>query len=136
MISSDTTRPPPIFGSSAWQTIPSSTSDSCVRIWLCWCAGKDVDDAVDRLRRRVGVQRAERQVAGLGDPQRRFDGLEVAHLADQHDVRVLAERGAQRHREALRVAVHLALVDEAALVLVDVLDRILDGEDVVVPLAG
>ena len=31
-------------------------------------------------------------------------------------------------------AVHLALVDEASLVLVDVLDRILDGEDVLAPL--
>ena len=61
---------------------------------------EDVDDAVDRLRRRVGVQRAERQVARLGDLQRRFDRLEVAHLADEHDVRVLAQRGAQRVGEA------------------------------------
>ena len=63
-----------------------------------------------------------------------FDRLEVAQLADQDDVGVFAQRGAQRHREALRVAVHLALVDEAALVLVDVLDRILDREDVILPL--
>ena len=76
---------------------------------------KDVDDAVDRLRRGVGVQRAERQVARLGDAQRRFDGLQVAQLADQDDVGVFAERGAQRHREALCVAVYLALVDEASL---------------------
>ena len=80
------------------------------------------------------MQRGERQVARLGDPQRRFDRLEVAHLADEDDVGVLAERGAQRVGEALRVAVHLALVHEAALVLVDVLDRILDGEDVLVAL--
>ena len=39
---------------------------------------------------------------GLGDPQRRLDGLQVAHLADQHDVRVLAQRGSQRVRERLR----------------------------------
>ena len=38
----------------------------------------------------------ERQVAGLGDPQRRLDRLEVAHLADEHDVGVLAQRRAQR----------------------------------------
>ena len=37
-------------------------------------------------------------------------------------------------REAAGVAVDLALVHEAALVLVDVLDRILDGEDVIVAL--
>ena len=135
-ISSDTTRPlPPALGSSAWQTMPSSTSDSCVRICALLVRREDVDDAVDRLRRRVGVQRAERQVAGLGDPQRRLDRLEVAHLADEHDVGVLAQRRAQRVREAVRVAVHLALVDQAALVLVDVLDRVLDREDVLVALA-
>ena len=37
-------------------------------------------------------------------------------------------------REALRVAVHLALIDETALMLVHELDRVLDREDVVVPL--
>ncbi len=37
-------------------------------------------------------------------------------------------------REAERVGVDLALVDETSLVLVDVLDRILDGEDVLAPL--
>jgi len=68
------------------------------------------------------------------DAERRFHGLEVAQLTDEHDVGVLAEGGAQRQREALRVAVHLALVDQAALVRVDVLDRILDGEDVIVAL--
>ena len=85
-------------------------------------------------RRRVRVQRAEGEVAGLGDLQRRLHGLEVAHFADEHDVRVLAQRRAQRVGEALRVAVHLALVDDAVLVLVQVLDRIFDGEDVRVPL--
>ena len=38
----------------------------------------------------------ERQVPGLGDAQRRLDRLEVAHLADEHDVGVLAQRRAQR----------------------------------------
>ena len=76
----------------------------------------------------------ERQVARLGDAQRRLDRLEVAHLADEDDVGIFAQRRAQRGGEALRVAVDLALVDEAALVLVDVLDRILDGEDVLAPL--
>ena len=32
--------------------------------------------------------------------QRRFDRLEVAHFADEDDVGVLAQRGAQRVREA------------------------------------
>ncbi|MGC4084609.1 MAG: hypothetical protein QM736_21450 [Vicinamibacterales bacterium] len=98
--------------------------------------GEDVDDAVDGLRRGVRMQRAEREVPCLGDLQRRFHGFEIAHLADEDDVRIFAERGAERVREAVRVAVHLALVHEAVLVRVDVLDRILDGEDVIVPLAS
>ena len=71
---------------------------------------------------------------GLGDAQRRLDRLEVAQLADEDDVGVFAEGGAQRLREALRVLMHFALVDQAALVLVHELDRVLDGEDVLVPL--
>ena len=47
-----------------------------------------------------------------------------------------SSRSAARSAAAkpVRVAVHLALVDEAALVLVDVLDRILDREDVLAAL--
>ena len=71
---------------------------------------------------------------GLGDAQRRLDRLEVAHFADEDDVRIFAQRGAQRRGEAERVGVDLALVDEAPLVLVDVLDRILDGDDVLAAL--
>src|SRR5207247_2446071 len=49
---------------------------------------EDVDDAVDALHRGVRVQGREGQVPGLGDGERRLDGLEVAHLANQHDVGV------------------------------------------------
>ena len=73
-------------------------------------------------------------MAGLRDAQRRFDRFQVAHFADQHDVGIFTERGAQRVRETVGVAVNLALVDQAALVLMDVFDRILDGEDVAVTL--
>src|SRR5262245_28255102 len=47
-----------------------------------------VHDAVDGLVRGVRVQRREHEVTGLGDRQRRLDGLEVAHLTNQDDVRV------------------------------------------------
>src|SRR4030095_2009604 len=93
---------------------------------------EDIDDAVDRLRRRVGVKSGQRQVAGFRDTEGRFDRLEVAHFADENDVRVFAQRSAQRVRKALGVAVDLTLVDETALMLVDELDRVLDGEDVIV----
>ena len=55
-------------------------------------------------------------------------------LADEHDIGVFTECGPERQREALRVLVDLALVHEAALVLVDELDRILDCQDVLVAL--
>ena len=85
-------------------------------------------------RRRVGVQGAEGQVAGFGDAQRGLDGFQVAHFADQHHVRVFAEGGAQGVGEALGVGVQFALVDQAVLVHVHKFDRVLDGEDVLVPL--
>ena len=66
---------------------------------------------------------------------RRLDGdghrLEVAQLADEDDVGILAQRGAQRVLERVGVRVHLALVDQALLVLVHELDRILDRDDVI-----
>ena len=81
------------------------------------------------------MQRAEDEVTGFrgldGDGHR----LEVAHLADQHDVGVLAQRRAQRVAERRRVVVDLALVDDAALVFVNEFDRVLDGDDVIAALA-
>jgi hypothetical protein len=95
---------------------------------------EDVDDAVDGLGRRVGVQGGEGEVSRLGDAQGRLDGLQVTHLADQHHVRVLPQRGAQGVGEGVGVGVQLALVHHALLVGVQVLDGILDGDDVLVPL--
>ena len=80
------------------------------------------------------MQRAEREVAGFGDAQRRFNGLQVAHFADQHHVGIFTKRGSQRIGEALGVGMHFALIDHAILIHVHELDRVLDSEDVVVPL--
>ena len=82
------------------------------------------------LRGVLGVQRGEHEVAGLGRGQGGGDRLEVAHLADEDDVGVLAQRRLQRLGEALRVGAELALVDEALLVRVQELDRVLDRHDV------
>ena len=65
---------------------------------------EDVDDAVDRGRRALGVQRREHEVAGLGRGERGGDSLQVAHLADEDHVGVLAERGAQAFGEGRRVS--------------------------------
>ena len=91
---------------------------------------EEVDDPVDRLGGVQGVQRGQHQVPGLGGRERRADGLLVAHLADQDHVGVLAQHPAHRPGEALRVLADLALVDDRELVAVQVLDRVLEGDDV------
>ena len=68
---------------------------------------------------------------GLRRLDRDRDRLEIAHLADEDDVRILAQRGAQRVLERVGVRPHLALVDQALLVLVHELDRIFDRDDVI-----
>ena len=81
------------------------------------------------------MQRREHEVAGLGSGDRGRDRLEVAHLAEEDHVGVLAERCAESLAEARRVCADLALVHDAPLVAMEELDRILDRDDVVVPRA-
>ena len=88
------------------------------------------DDAVDRLDSVERVQGRHHEVARLGRVQRGVDGLLVTHLAHEDDIRILPEGGAQGLREAVRVEPDLALVDHRAPILVQELDRILDGENV------
>ncbi len=94
-ISSAATRPPPFFLSSVCATTPLSDSESIVRICSCRSAGNWSMMPVDGGGSGVGVQRAEDQVAGLGGLDGDRDRLQVAHLAHQDDVRVLAQRRAQ-----------------------------------------
>ena len=94
------------------------------------------DDAVHRLGRVQRVQRGEHEVAGLRRVQRDLHRLGVAHLADQDDVGVLAQRRPQRLGEGRRVLADLALADHALVVLVHELDRVLDGDDVIVAVRG
>ena len=94
--------------------------------------GEGVDDPVDGLRRAGGVQRGQDQLPGLRRRDRQLHRLEVAHLPDEDDVRVLAQGRPQRRGERSGAAADLALVDEAVQVRVHVLDRVLDGDDVLV----
>ena len=94
---------------------------------------EEVDDPVDGLGRRGGVQRGEHEVPGLRRGQRGVHGLRVAHLADQDHVGVLAEDRPHGGAEAVGVEPDLALVDGGEVVLVEVLDRVLDGDDVARP---
>ena len=130
-ISRAATRPPPIFLHSICEI------DALQRLGehhanLLLPVGRElVDDAVDRARRRRRVQRAEDEVARLGRLDRDRHRLEVAQLADEDDVRILAQRGAQRLLERGRVHADLPLRDHALLVRVHELDRVLDRDDVI-----
>ena len=81
------------------------------------------------------MQSAERQVSGFSNAQRRFNGLQVAHFADEHHVGVFAQRRAQCVGKRFGVRVQLALIHQAVLVLVHELDGVFDGDDVLVALA-
>ena len=63
--------------------------------------------------------------------QGRGDRFEVAHFADQNDVRVLAKSGAQRGGEVCGIHFDFALVDEALLVAVQEFDGVFNGDHVI-----
>ena len=77
------------------------------------------------------MERREHEVAGFRGGQRDFDRLAIAHFADEDDLRRLAQRRPQCQGEGRRIGVQLALVHRALLVVVQELDRILDGQDVI-----
>jgi hypothetical protein len=86
-----------------------------------------VGEPRERRRRVVRVDRREDEVAGERGLHRVVGRLLVADLADEDDVGVLAEVGAQRRGEGqIDLRVHLRLPDATELVL----DRVLDREDV------
>ena len=64
---------------------------------------------------RIRMKRAERQMSRFSDAHRRFGRLEIAQLADQHDIRIFTKGRAQSLAEPVRVAVHFALVHQALL---------------------
>ena len=65
-----------------------------------------------RLDRRIGVQRAEHQVTGLGGFQSRGKRLPVADLSDQDHVRVLSQRGPKGVVELQGVQAHFSMPDQ------------------------
>ena len=88
-----------------------------------------VDEARDRGRRVVRVERREHQVTGERRLDRDLRGLEVADLAHQHHVRVLAQHRAQRAGEGeADLVVDLDLADAGQLDL----HRVVDRDDVLV----
>ena len=94
---------------------------------------EDVDDALDRLDGVDGAQRGQDELARLGGRERQPDRLDVGQLAHDEHVRVLAQGVAQAPLEGRGVLADLSLVHDRPPVLVQELDRLLDGEDVARP---
>ena len=76
------------------------------------------------------MQRGEQKLRHLGGGHGRADGLLIAHLAEQDDVRRLAHRATQRLGVGSDIGGNLALGDDAALVTMHVLDGVFHGDDV------
>ena len=91
---------------------------------------EEIDDAVDGLIGAVGVQRPEAQMSGLGEGDRVLHGLGVADLADENDVRRLAQRVFERVVPGVGIDAHLAVSDERLLRLMHEFDRIFHRDDV------
>jgi hypothetical protein len=52
---------------------------------------EDIDNAIDRLRSILRVQCCEDQMSGFGCCQCDLNRLEVPHLTDEDDVRILSQ---------------------------------------------
>jgi hypothetical protein len=76
------------------------------------------------------MERGEDQVAGVRGLERGIQGLEVANLTDEDDVRVLPQHAAQRLAERRRVRADFTLVDVAVDVAMEEFDGILDRDHV------
>ncbi len=69
-------------------------------------------------------------MAGFGGGYGDAHGFRVAHFADYDDVRSLTQRGTQCCGKIRRISPNFDLFDDAANVLVLVLDGIFDDDDV------
>ena len=67
---------------------------------------------------------------GLGSHERDLHRLGVADFAEQDHVGILPQRSPERRRERRRVEPDLALAHRALVVLVEKLDGVFDGDDV------
>ncbi len=92
--------------------------------------GKEVHDAIERLVGAVRMQRAQTQMAGLGEGDGVLHRLRVTDLTDQDHVRRLTQRVLERVVPRVRVDADFAVSDQRLLRLVHELDGIFHRHDV------
>ena len=93
-------------------------------------AREDIDHAVHRFASVVGVEGSEYEQAGFGGCEGEGNGLQVAHFTDEDDVSIFAQGGFETGREGFGMFRNFALGDDAFLVAVNELDRLLDCHNV------
>ena len=127
------TRPPPSRGSSRWLTTPRSTPARIERITCCFSGGKN-----STMRPTVSAASIVCSVESTRWPDSAAWSAVCAVSASRSSpIRIVSGswRSARRSAWPKRLGVEpdLALVDDAALVLVQDLDRVLDRDDVLRP---
>ena len=76
------------------------------------------------------MQSCKNKVASFSDSDGGLNGLKIAHLADENDIRVFTEDATQGGGEAKGVIVNFALSDDRALRAMGKLNRVFDGNNV------
>ena len=126
-----TTRPEPsAVGSSCWVMTPMRATESCTRTWSCWWAGK-----TSMMRSIVCGALCVCSVAKTRWPvSAAVSAVEIVSRSRISPTRITSgswrSAAFRASAEGLRVGADLALVDDALLVAVEELDRVLDGHDV------
>src|SRR4029077_9266359 len=92
------------------------------------------DDALDGFGGVDRVHCRQHDQPHIGGFENHLDSFAVAHFADEDYLGRLAQRGAKGQGKVGCVAVQFALVNRRALVVVQELDGVFDGDDVVVTL--
>ena len=112
-------------------TTPLSDSERTARIWFCWLAGKTsmMRSIVFGALGVCSVPKTRWPVAAAVSASSIVS--KIAHFADENDVRIFAQRAAQRGGEGLRVHADFAVIDQRLLAAMHKLDRILDRDDVI-----
>src|ERR1035437_8064345 len=77
------------------------------------------------------MKRREHEVARFGSLECDLSRFEITHFADKYYLWCLAESGTQGAGKILCIRTDLTLVDRTFLVVMQKLDRIFDGYDVV-----
>ena len=91
---------------------------------------KRVDDPVDCLHSVNRMKSAQYKVSGFCRSYRRGYRLQVAHLADENHIRVMAKRMLQRIRKRAGIVTQVALRYETLLVLMQKLNRVFNSDHV------